>query len=76
MPNTSCMPNVGIGFFPPITTTSKATTVDANLPKGDGVGVSNMAGRFTIVNDATQDKTKIMGISNDSNPIMHSVDVN
>ena len=76
MSNTSCMPNVGIGFFPPITTASKDTSVDANLPKGDGVGVSNMAGRFTIVNDATQDKTKIMGISNDSNPIMHSVDVN
>ena len=31
LPNTSCMPNVGVGFFPTTTTTLKDTTVDANF---------------------------------------------
>ena len=79
-PHTTDGTNVEKASFPPLT--SAATNVDANLPTGDGVGVSTMAGRFTlktsepIVNDSTQAKNKSMGTSTDSNPIVHSVEVN
>jgi hypothetical protein len=79
-PHTTDVTYVENASFTPIT--SAATNVDANLPTGDGVGVSTMAGRFTlktsepIVNDSTKATTKNMGSPTDSNPIVHSVEVN
>ena len=52
MPHTTVVPNEGDGFFLPLTTNSAATNVDANLPTGDGVCVSTMAGRFTLKTSA------------------------
>ncbi|PWA56938.1 RNA-directed DNA polymerase, eukaryota, Reverse transcriptase zinc-binding domain protein [Artemisia annua] len=80
--------NVEEDSYPPLRSTPVAATTDyANLPTGDGVGVSKQAGRFTLIDSnnvstktscpttSSEGKSHTMDLPTDSNHIVQSVEV-